>query len=204
MKIASSALALAATLAVSGVASAQTAVPSGGPDAKANAPLKHAHTVNDGTARRGANSFTEGQARTHIQHSGYSNVSPLTKGRDGVWRGTATRGGATVNVGLDYKGNVSEGGPAAGMGGVASEGATAPGGPDMAGPTRTVATAGETSGSASLAHHRRHWRHHHGRRHAAGRCADPTPNGAACSGVDRNGNGISDKEDHAINRGAHP
>ena len=77
--------------------------------AKNNAAVKHAHTVDDGGARRGANSFTQAQAREHIVKSGFTNVSALVKDKDGVWRGTATKGRRTVHVGLDFKGNVSTG-----------------------------------------------------------------------------------------------
>ena len=77
--------------------------------AKNNAAIKTAHTVDDGNARRGANSFTQGQARDHIGKSGFTGVSALTKDRFGVWRGTAKKGGRTVHVGLDFKGNVSAG-----------------------------------------------------------------------------------------------
>lgn len=77
--------------------------------AKNNAALKDAHTVNDGGATRGANSFTEGQARTHIVEAGYAQVSALTKDANGVWRGTAVKDGHKVHVGLDFKGNVSTG-----------------------------------------------------------------------------------------------
>ncbi|HXH15412.1 MAG TPA: hypothetical protein VNJ10_04710 [Sphingomonas sp.] len=55
----------------------------------------------------GANSFSEGQARGRMTKAGYRSVSRLAKDKDGVWRGTATRGGKSVHVGLDYKGNVS-------------------------------------------------------------------------------------------------
>jgi hypothetical protein len=55
---------------------------------------------------KGANSFTKGQARKRIQHKGYSHVTGLTKDQDGVWRGTAQRDGQSVNVWLDYKGNI--------------------------------------------------------------------------------------------------
>lgn len=75
--------------------------------AKNNAAIKTAHTVNDGQARRGANSFTQAQAREHIAKSGFTNVSALTKDKQGVWRGTAMKAGQTVHVGLDFKGNVS-------------------------------------------------------------------------------------------------
>lgn len=77
--------------------------------AKNNVAIKTAHTVNDGGSRRGANSFTQAQAREHIAKSGFTDVSALTKDKHGVWRGTAKKGGSTVHVGLDFKGNVSTG-----------------------------------------------------------------------------------------------
>ena len=95
----------AAYLALGGAAFAEA---SGGPDARGNAPIKVSHTVNDGAAKAGANSFTRSQARQHILHSGYTAVSALTKGDDGVWRGVATKDGVPVSVGLDFKGNVTE------------------------------------------------------------------------------------------------
>jgi putative membrane protein len=55
----------------------------------------------------GANSFTESQARGRLTKDGYSQVSGLTKGNDGIWRGTATKNGNPVQVGVDYKGNIS-------------------------------------------------------------------------------------------------
>lgn len=200
MRHALSALALCGLLGTSTLAAAQ--VPSGGAgsDAKGNAPLKRAHTVNDGGARRGHNSFTEGQARQHILKAGYESVTGLAKGKDGVWRGTATKNGASVEVGMDFKGNVSEGaapgapaGSAAMAGGASATGATAS-------DTTTASTAGAASGGSTAKHHARRHRHHA----AMKRCADPGPNGAACSGVDRNRNGVSDKEDHAIKAGARP
>lgn len=57
---------------------------------------------------KGANSFTSGQAKSRIEKNGFSNVSDLTKDDNGVWRGTAQKDGSTVNVWLDYKGNVGE------------------------------------------------------------------------------------------------
>lgn len=77
--------------------------------AKNNTAIKDAHTVNDGRAQSGANSFTQAQARAHIAKSGFSNVSALTKDQAGVWRGTARKSGRSVHVGLDFKGNVSTG-----------------------------------------------------------------------------------------------
>ena len=74
---------------------------------KSTAMVKHAHTVNDGGAEAGRNSFTQEQAREHIANSGFTAVSPLTKGDDGVWRGSARKQGHIVNVALDFKGNIS-------------------------------------------------------------------------------------------------
>lgn len=74
---------------------------------KNNAAIKETHTVNDGGAMKGANSFTQSQARTHIAKSGYAHVSALAKDANGVWRGTALKDGHKVNVGLDFKGNVT-------------------------------------------------------------------------------------------------
>jgi len=69
--------------------------PSPGAPADKNAPLP------------GANSFTEGQAKSRLEANGYSNVSGLKKDDNGVWRGTATHAGAQVSVSLDYRGNIT-------------------------------------------------------------------------------------------------
>ena len=55
----------------------------------------------------GANSFSEGQARSLIESRGYSGVSALVNDRQGIWHGTASKGAARVHVYVDYKGNVS-------------------------------------------------------------------------------------------------
>ena len=44
--------------------------------------------TDEGAPLKGANSFTEGQAK------------------DGIWRGTASQGGKSVQIAVDYKGNV--------------------------------------------------------------------------------------------------
>jgi putative membrane protein len=77
------------------------------PAAKNNSAVKTAHTVDDGGARKGANSFTEAQARAHIAKSGFTGVSPLKKDAAGVWRGIAMKDGRTISIGLDFKGNIS-------------------------------------------------------------------------------------------------
>ena len=55
----------------------------------------------------GANSFTEGQAKSRIEESGYTGVSDLKKDGNGVWRGKASKGGAATDVSIDFQGNVN-------------------------------------------------------------------------------------------------
>ncbi len=230
MKTQLSTLALLAGLAAAGAAFAQ---PVGGPDAKGNAPLKAPHEVNNGSASHGANSFTEGQARTHIERAGFSNVSGLTQD-GGVWRGTAMRNGASMPVAMDYKGNVTTGGASGGGSAHHARSATtttrtaarptampAPAtnepAPPMADTTTTTTAETGVGAGAGMAmhhhrhhrhmrrhfrhfrHHRRHHMHHHGMRGGIpGERMDGQ--GAAMSGVDRNQNGVSDKEDRATGR----
>ena len=61
------------------------------------------------TPAAGANSFTEGQARSRIEAAGYTGVTGLKKDRQGVWRGQGMRNGQRVDVGLDFKGDVVTG-----------------------------------------------------------------------------------------------
>ena len=79
-------------------AMAQTSTTSPAPTpapADANAPLP------------GANSFTEGQAKSRLEANGYTNVTDLKKDDNGVWKGKATNAGAQVNVSVDYRGNIT-------------------------------------------------------------------------------------------------
>jgi hypothetical protein len=55
----------------------------------------------------GANSFTEGQAKSRIEDAGYTAVTNLKKDDNGVWRGKASKGGATTDVSIDFQGNVN-------------------------------------------------------------------------------------------------
>ena len=59
-----------------------------------------------GAPLKGANSFTEGQARDRALAHGYTDVTGLKKDDDGIWRGMATMDGKSVGVAIDYKGNV--------------------------------------------------------------------------------------------------
>ena len=55
----------------------------------------------------GANSFTEGQAKSRLETNGFSNVSGLQQDANGVWRGKANKGGKAVDVSVDFQGNVT-------------------------------------------------------------------------------------------------
>lgn len=54
----------------------------------------------------GANSFTEAQAIDRAIAAGLTPAGNLTKDEKGVWRGTGSDGTKTVNIAVDYKGNV--------------------------------------------------------------------------------------------------
>jgi ABC-type transport system substrate-binding protein len=92
-----------AALAVS--AFAQTAGPPANPSASTPA-VANPNANNPRAPAAGANSFTQAQAKSRIEKAGYSNVSGLIKDKDGIWRGKASKGGETVDVALDYQGNV--------------------------------------------------------------------------------------------------
>ena len=55
----------------------------------------------------GANSFTEGQAKSRIEAAGFTNVTALKKDDNGVWRGKASKGGSATDVSVDFQGNVN-------------------------------------------------------------------------------------------------
>jgi len=59
-----------------------------------------------GAPLEGSNSFTEGQAKDRIMARGFGSVSALKKDDKGIWRGTAMHDNKSVNVAVDYKGNV--------------------------------------------------------------------------------------------------
>jgi hypothetical protein len=98
---------------------AQTANQSAPDRSGANAPSARSEstppavTMDNGTRTTanppaaGANSFTEGQARSRIEAAGFSGVDDLKKDDQGIWRGRATRNGQQVTVSLDYQGNVT-------------------------------------------------------------------------------------------------
>lgn len=88
-----------------GVASAQSASPPANQRPSTPA-ISNTDRNNPGAPAAGANSFTEGQAKSRIEGAGYSNVTALAKDKDGVWRGKGSKGGKAMDVSLDYQGNV--------------------------------------------------------------------------------------------------
>ena len=103
-------LLLATTLVlIGGIAYAQTPPANQTPPASSgpgNSAINPPATTNPGAPVAGANSFTEGQAKSRIESSGYTNVSELKKDDSGVWRGKAMKDGRSINVSLDFQGNV--------------------------------------------------------------------------------------------------
>jgi hypothetical protein len=99
------ALALFAFLFIVGTAVAQNQNPPAN-QGPGNAAVNTKSGNNPGAPVAGANSFTEGQAKSRIESTGFSNVSGLKKDDNGVWRGKAMKDGKSVNVSLDFQGNV--------------------------------------------------------------------------------------------------
>jgi len=92
-------------LMLAGAAAAQSQNPpaSQGPG---NSAINRSDGTNPAAPIAGANSFTEGQAKSRIESNGYSNVTALQKDDAGVWRGKAQKDGKPVEVSLDFQGNV--------------------------------------------------------------------------------------------------
>ena len=99
------ALALVCVLFAAGPAAAQNQNPPANPGPGNNA-VNTTNTNNPGAPVAGANSFTEGQAKSRIESNGFSNITGLKKDGSGVWRGKALKDGKSVDVGLDFQGNV--------------------------------------------------------------------------------------------------
>ena len=105
-------LGIAALLAfVAGGAVAQTQTPPA-KDGPQNSAINSSNSSNRQTNApvAGRNSFTEGEAKSRIEKMGFSNISNLKKDDNGVWRGRGMKDGKTVDVSLDYQGNVIQAG----------------------------------------------------------------------------------------------
>lgn len=68
----------------------------------------HADAKTSAAPVAGKNSFTKSQTAKRLRDHGYSHVKGLTKDDQGIWHGTAMKSGASVNVTLDFQGNISE------------------------------------------------------------------------------------------------
>jgi len=64
------------------------------------------HKADSGAPLKGANSFTERQAKDRAAAQGITPTGALAKDKDGIWRGQGTQDGKPVQVAIDYKGNV--------------------------------------------------------------------------------------------------
>lgn len=96
--------------AVTADAAASVAAPGGAVSplpANGNEAVNADANTMDASQSPGSNSFTEMQARGHIENAGYSDVTALTKTADGMWTGKAMKSGKSVTVTVDFKGAVS-------------------------------------------------------------------------------------------------
>ena len=105
--------AFALVVGVAGGAQAQNAATTpnapttSGTNSATNNAVNTAPANNNGAPVPGANSFTEGQARSRIEDKGYTGVTNLALDSQGIWRGKGTKNGQSVDVSMDYQGNVT-------------------------------------------------------------------------------------------------
>lgn len=64
-------------------------------------------TASDAMPEAASNSFTEDQAKGHIENAGYADVTDLVKTADGLWTAKAKKAGKPVDVAVDFKGAVT-------------------------------------------------------------------------------------------------
>jgi hypothetical protein len=103
--LATAVITVMAAAGLAGSAVAQNAGPLANHDASTPA-IATSGANNLGAPVAGANSFTKAEAKSRIEKAGYTSVAGLTKDKDGIWRGEANKGSATVPVALDFQGNV--------------------------------------------------------------------------------------------------
>ncbi|MET0747986.1 MAG: PepSY domain-containing protein [Rhizobium sp.] len=92
-----------AALMTTSVAFAQSQTPTTTQDTPA---VATPDTTNAGAPVQGKNSFTEAQAKSRIEAAGFADVSGLKLDDQGIWRATANKDSKSVQVALDYQGNV--------------------------------------------------------------------------------------------------
>ena len=93
--------ALAALLAGSAIAATTP-----NDNAPSNPAVKTTEGNNPGAPASGANSFTQGEAKSRIEARGYAQVTGLNKDKQGLWHAKAMKDGKSTDVALDYQGNV--------------------------------------------------------------------------------------------------
>ncbi len=76
-------------------------------NAPQNPAVKGVHDNSSSAPVAGANSFTKSEALSQIKAKGYTHVTGLKKGKDGVWRGKGTKDSTAGPVSVDYQGNVN-------------------------------------------------------------------------------------------------
>ena len=95
---------VAAAACLFGVAARAQAPAQSGPQ---NPAVKTDDRNNSDMPVKGANSFTQSEAKSRIERQGFTGVSALRKDPAGVWRGTAMKDGKSMQVSVDYQGNVN-------------------------------------------------------------------------------------------------
>lgn len=92
---------------MTGATTPNTATQGGGADqTPPAATTRHTEPRTAAAPVPGANSFTEGQARSRMSDAGFTDVQELRLDEQGIWRGRAMRNGQQTGVALDYQGNV--------------------------------------------------------------------------------------------------
>src|SRR5262245_10434996 len=92
---------LAALLAATGIAYAQTSTT---PSSPSTPPSPGSMTTTPG----GAGAMSQSSVKSKIEASGYSNVTNLKQDKTGHWTADATKGGKQIAVMVDDKGTVKE------------------------------------------------------------------------------------------------
>ena len=103
-------LAVSAMLSVglAGMTAAQDqSGPAADPSATQNPAVKSPSDMTGAPLAKGHNSFTKSEAASRIRSAGYTDVTVTILDSDGLWHATATRNGQSVQVALDYKGDVA-------------------------------------------------------------------------------------------------
>lgn len=90
------------------VAFAQTTAPDTGSTSSETPAVSTPSDKNADAPVKGENSFTEDQAKSRIEEAGYSGITDLKLGEDGIWNASAMKGSDKVQVQLDYQGNVTK------------------------------------------------------------------------------------------------